>query len=276
LISKPNISRPVDSGYRFNVIDAGDMWRVLNRTDITDYKEMKYPGFRASFGIDPNTGSHVIVYLDYPKQVYNREELEDPNSDIGKSIKKKIQDCLICSTMNQMSNESNGNPKIDQMSSTSYIDRPREPDVDRGIPRNHGEVVSPKYLPAIASIGQKVFCTKLGGMASSVFLSLAADIMSGWSSDPGQKAAFRQISDQFIEQMGMCNENDIESMKGDIAKLYDSWQKDKNVFKAVKGGMLKDVGDSLRENGVNITASKNTQTQYSLSGGFRPRRSSVD
>lgn len=266
MIPRPSTERPLVSDVKFRVIDAGQMWRVLNRTDINDYKEMHYPGFNAAFGIDPNTGQHVIVYLDYYKAAYTREELEDPNSDIGRSIKDKLQKCLICSTMNQMAEDKPVvSPPPSKPQSMQVVAAPvLSPLV------SSGDFVVPKYIPAVASIGQKVFCTKFGGIASSVVLSLVADLLSGWSSDPGQKAAFRQISDQFVEQMGFCDEKELEAMKGDIGRLYESWQRDGDMFKAVKNGMFKDVGQALRDQGVQVSATKNTQ--YSLSAGLRPRR----
>lgn len=254
--------------YKFNVVDVGDMWRVLNRPDITEFKEMSYPGFNAAFGIDPNTGSHVIVYLDYYKAAYDKAELEDPTSSVGQSIKSKIDKCLICSTMNQMSEDISSVP-----ASASVPARIVPVPVVRVPVASAGELVMPRYIPAITSLGQKVFCTKFGGVASSVLLSMVADLLSGWSSDPGQKSAFRQISDQYIEQMGLCNDSDVEILKSDIGRLYDAWQKDGNILKAVKRGMFKDVADALKDQGVQVSANKNTT--YSLSA--RPlRRSSAD
>jgi len=91
----------------------------------------------------------------------------------------------------------------------------------------------PKYIPAVTSIGQKVFCTKLGGVTGSVILSMLADLLSGWSSDPGHKIAFRQISDEFIDNMGLCDERDIEAIKNDVARMYEEWQKGDSM-KALK------------------------------------------
>ena len=153
MITKPTDRVPSGS-VKFNVIDAGSMWRVLNRPDITDYKEMKYPGFNVAFGVDPNTGAHVIVYLDYYKAAYSKEDLEDPNSPIGSSIKTKLQKCLICSTMDQLA---------DEMPVSSPVSEPRE--LSRESPydsrrESHefresrpvlspSEFVVPKYIPVL-------------------------------------------------------------------------------------------------------------------------------
>ena len=256
--------------YKFNVVAVGDMWRVLNRPDITEFKEMSYPGFNAAFGIDPNTGSHVIVYLDYYKAAYDKAELEDPNSAVGQSIKSKIDKCLICSTMNQMSDDMSSIPALASVPARVV---PAQVPVVHSPIASAGELVMPRYIPAITSLGQKVFCTKFGGVASSVVLSMVADLLAGWSSDPGQKSAFRQISDQYIDQMGLCNDADVEILKSDIGKLYEAWQKDGDIVKAVRRGMFKDVGDALKDQGIQVTANKNTQ--YSLTA--RPlRRSSAD
>jgi hypothetical protein len=276
------ITKPSSGGHKFNIVDAGSMWRVLNRPDITDYKEMKYPGFRAAFGADPNTGSHVIVYLDYPKEVYSREDLEDPNSPIGSSIKTKLQKCLICNTMDQLAEES---PEESLVGSSRRFGEDRSRVITDGeVPESSGdrrsmpvlspsEFVVPKYIPAITTIGQKVFCTKFGGVASSVVLSLVADLLSSWSSDPGHKAAFREISDQFVDQMGLCDDRDVDALKGDIGRLYDSYTKDGDVFKAVKHGFFKDVGQALKDQGVQVSATKTTNYQLNA----RPlRRSSAD
>ena len=281
MITKPT-DRVQSNGVRFNVIDAGSMWRVLNRPDITDYKEMKYPGFNVAFGVDPNTGAHVIVYLDYYKAAYSKEDLEDPNSPIGSSIKTKLQKCLICSTMDQLSDEMPGG-SVDQYDSGFSRDQQR--DQRRELNRESresrqslpvlspSEFVVPKYIPAMASIGQKVFCTKFGGVASSVVLSLVADLLSSWSSDPGHKAAFREISDQFVDQMGLCDDKDVEVLKGDIGRLYDSWSKEGDIYKAMKQGLFKDVGQALKDQGVQVSATKTTSMQLTARG---LRRSSAD
>ncbi len=273
------ITKPIDRGQvsnvRFNVIDAGSMWRVLNRPDITDYKEMKYPGFNVAFGVDPNTGAHVIVYLDYYKAAYSKEDLEDPNSPIGSSIKTKLQKCLICSTMDQLSDEMPGASGVSDpvpVPERDYLVR-RESQRESLPVLSPSEFVVPKYIPAMASIGQKVFCTKFGGVASSVVLSLVADLLSSWSSDPGHKAAFREISDQFVDQMGLCDDRDVEVLKGDIGRLYDSYTKDGDVFKAVKHGFFKDVGQALKDQGVQVSATKTTNLQLTARG---LRRSSAD
>jgi hypothetical protein len=271
------------SGVRFNVIDAGNMWRVLNRPDITDYKEMKYPGFNVAFGVDPNTGGHVIVYLDYYKAAYSKEDLEDPSSPIGSSIKTKLQKCLICSTMDQLSDEmpgGSGDSDIREFSRDQSRDQFREQVYDSRESRQSlpvlspSEFVVPKYIPAMASIGQKVFCTKFGGVASSVVLSLVADLLSSWSSDPGHKAAFREISDQFVDQMGLCNDSDVDLLKGDIGRLYDSWSKEGDIYKAMKQGLFKDVGQALKDQGVQVSATKTTNYQLGVTRGLR--RSSAD
>ena len=281
MITKPT-DRVQSSGVRFNVIDAGNMWRVLNRPDITDYKEMKYPGFNVAFGVDPNTGGHVIVYLDYYKAAYSKEDLEDPSSPIGSSIKTKLQKCLICSTMDQLSDEmpgGSGDSDIREFSRDQSRDQFREQVYDSRESRQSlpvlspSEFVVPKYIPAMASIGQKVFCTKFGGVASSVVLSLVADLLSSWSSDPGHKAAFREISDQFVDQMGLCNDQDVEVLKGDIGRLYDSWSKEGDIYKAVKQGLFKDVGQALKDQGVQVSATKTTNLQLTARG---LRRSSAD
>lgn len=273
------ITKPTDRGpsgsVKFNVIDAGNMWRVLNRPDITDYKEMKYPGFNVAFGVDPNTGAHVIVYLDYYKAAYSKEDLEDPNSPIGSSIKTKLQKCLICSTMDQLADEM---PVSSPVSESRDVSRDSQFELHRDSRESRpvlspSEFVVPKYIPAMASIGQKVFCTKFGGVASSVVLSLAADLLSSWSSDPGHKAAFREISDQFVDQMGLCNDQDVEVLKGDIGRLYDSWSKEGDIYKAVKQGLFKDVGQALKDQGVQVSATKTTNLQLTARG---LRRSSAD
>ena len=279
MITKPT-DRVQSSDIRFNVIDAGNMWRVLNRPDITDYKEMKYPGFNVAFGVDPNTGAHVIVYLDYYKAAYSKEDLEDPNSPIGSSIKTKLQKCLICSTMDQLADEMPGassepEPEPRELSRESPYDSRRESHEFRESRPvlSPSEFVVPKYIPAMASIGQKVFCTKFGGVASSVVLSLVADLLSSWSSDPGHKAAFREISDQFVDQMGLCNDKDVEVLKGDIGRLYDSWSKEGDIGKALKQGLFKDVGQALKDQGVQVSATKTTNLQLTARG---LRRSSAD
>lgn len=278
------ITKPTDRGpsgsVKFNVIDAGNMWRVLNRPDITDYKEMKYPGFNVAFGVDPNTGAHVIVYLDYYKAAYSKEDLEDPNSPIGSSIKTKLQKCLICSTMDQLADEMPVSSSESEPSEfyrdprrESRRESQREPQRESLPVLSPSEFVVPKYIPAMASIGQKVFCTKFGGVASSVVLSLVADLLSSWSSDPGHKAAFREISDQFVDQMGLCNDQDVEVLKGDIGRLYDSWSKEGDIYKAVKQGLFKDVGQALKDQGVQVSATKTTNLQLTARG---LRRSSAD
>lgn len=271
MITKPT-DRVQSSGVRFNVIDAGSMWRVLNRPDIIDYKEMKYPGFNVAFGVDPNTGAHVIVYLDYYKAAYSKEDLEDPNSPIGSSIKTKLQKCLICSTMDQLSDEMPAEAPPEPRRE-ARIESARE-SVRESLPvLSPSEFVVPKYIPAMASIGQRVFCTKFGGVASSVVLSLVADLLSSWSSDPGHKAAFREISDQFVEQMGLCDDRDVDVLKGDIGRLYDSYTKDGDIGKAIRHGLFKDVGQALKDQGVQVSATKTTNLQLTARG---LRRSSAD
>jgi len=90
MITRP----PTSSQSSWQVVPAGDKWRVINRGDLlnSDYKVFTYPGFNAAFSIDPVTGVHDIVFLEYPQAAYTKEELEDPNSQIGAGIKKEARE----------------------------------------------------------------------------------------------------------------------------------------------------------------------------------------
>jgi len=286
MISRPTTS--TSSQAPWQVVPAGDKWRVINRGDLlnSDYKVFTYPGFNAAFSIDPVTGVHDIVFLEYPQAAYTKEELEDPNSPIGSGIKKKLENCLICKTLNSMAQDQGKSPLEPELASpaparqsiSSYQSAPSpssfQPPAQRGVGSvGVGEGVMPKYIPAVTSIGQKIFCTKLGGVTGSVILSMFADLLSGWSSDPGHKIAFRQISDEFIDNMGLCDERDIEAIKNDVARMYEEWQKGDSM-KALKKGLFKDVGEALKEQGVQVSVNK--QTGYTLGVNRTLRRSSAD
>src|SRR5512138_1408361 len=238
------------------------MWRVLNREDITDFKVFNYQGFNVAMGVDPVTGSHTIVYLEYYKSAYTPEELADPSSAIGSSIKKKFEDCLICNTMNQLAATNGGISPMDQASAQPQYQPIQSPPVQHVSPvqQGHrvsaGDMVMPKYIPALTNIGQQVWCTKLGSVATSVILSAAADLLAGWSSDPGQKAAFRQISDEFVDGLQLCSENDVNQLKKEIAKLYDSYSTDGNLGGAVRKSMFKSAEQALRDQGIEVKTSK--------------------
>ncbi len=258
----------------FQVVDGTPgNWRVLNRTDLTDYRVFKYPGFTAAIGIDPTLGVHDVVYLEYPKAAWDKDELAR-----SPDVKKKIKDCLICQTMNKLADTNGQSPlqgvvpeqavgSSGEMNQEDYLAQaaPRAAQV-RPVQMSAGDVVPPKYITAFANIGTKVFCTRLGCLTAKMLFSVLTDLMAGWSSDPGQRAAFKQMSDQFVEDLDIGNDGDTRQLKADLSRLYESYGKSGDAMGSLKRGMFKSPEDILKDNGLEVTADKTIQqnTTYAL------------
>jgi hypothetical protein len=251
-------SAPSPSSGRLNVVDAGDgeNWRILNRPDLTDYKIFNYAGFKAAYAIDPSTGEHSVVYLDYPKAVWGQDELAT-----NSVIKKKLNDCLICNTMDQLSslgNDQQNLPAVPERVAQPYY-HPEDNQQNGGSGGiSVGEVITPRYVQAATQIGKKVFCTKLGDVTSSFVLSALMDLLSGWSSDPGQKQAFKQLSNSFIDDLDVQNPEDVSQLKSDAQRLYDSYTKNGDMWGAVRKGMLRGVDQVLGDVGIQANVEVNT------------------
>jgi hypothetical protein len=262
LLPEGNGGNSNGTAHGFDVVDSGEYWRVMANPQIRDYLVHKQPWGRVAIGLDPLTRSNSIVWMEYPKSAWT---LDDIKGDAG--IRKKVQECGICTALNDLQAIGRLAPTTSAPSVSATppaYSSPSAPTPARASPTpiSAGDVVMPRYIPYLTTIGKKMFCTKLGDMSASLVLSLVADVLGGWSTDPGHKMAFRQMSDEFIDDLGLCNEADVDVLKRDVAKLYEEYQKSGDMLGSVRKSMFKNVADSLKDAGIQVDVTKNSTVGY--------------
>jgi len=232
----------------WSVTDVGDSWRFWNRPDITDYREIdiKMHGgkSRAGLGTDPINGDVVVVYADYSKDIWKKDDL----TSAPEEIKATLESCPVCDAFKRVSQ--NPLPGVQVFSPPVPMSSP--PLAQAQVQASLGALVSPSYIPFAANLAKKVFCTKLGDCAVGLGLSVFADMMAGWSSDPGQKAAFSKMSSQFITDIGIQTDSDVELLKQDVGQMYDAWKRTGDMFGAVKSTMFRGVDEAAKASGIPI------------------------
>ncbi|MFA5053055.1 MAG: hypothetical protein WC565_03285 [Parcubacteria group bacterium] len=236
----------------YQVEDNGSNWKVWINPNIRvenefDYNSSQYgkSGYKAALGYDPTPpAGYKLVYMLYPKSEWTKEELE--SSTFQLQTDKMAKKCNVCATLNAL-RTAEPQPQEQQvavMPTTKQL--------------SMGDVVAPTWVPKVAKVGQSLLCTKLGSVGVGVIGSIIADIMAGWSTDPGQKEAMKQISAQLIEMD--INPDDMPMIREDALRMYDAWQ-DGGAGAALKAGFFKSFDDAVKDGiGVESKTVKTTTT----------------
>jgi len=234
--------------------DHGEYWKVVVDPAVVVEQDFPMkssregdPTFLAGIGYDPRPpAKHKIGYMLYPKNVWSREELTN-----DEQVKKMTMRCNVCSALDlaKRSVDTNAEQPIGAQTPAPQTITPLAT-------FSAGNVLTPSYIPLITKVAKGMICTKLGDIATSVVMSVIADVVGGWSSDPGQKEAMRQLSDGFAT-LDLC-QDDINQLRQDAQIMYDEWKKG-GVTNAMKKSMFKSVDEALKD-GVGIDVKK-TETK---------------
>ena len=226
----------------FTVEEDGSNWKVIVNPgvlveNIVDWNSSQFgkSGYKAALGYDsrPPAGTK-LVYLLFPKTDYTREELTSDTYQL--QLSKMARKCNVCATIDALRNE--------QTEPVPNVAERQVATVPTSRQISAGDVVGPTWVPKVANVGKKLFCTSLGNVATSVIGSVLFDLMSGWSTDPGQKDAMRQISDQLIDLE--INPDDVPMIRQDALKMYQAWQ-DGGPGEALRVGLFKQFDDAIKE-----------------------------
>jgi hypothetical protein len=240
----------------------------------------------AFIGIDPADNQYKIMYVDYPSDRFSRSDIEMPDGSIHPDIQKQINYCNVCNGVNRVrdavpveqetitptpASESapamSSSRDMQQAQPAAYYEQEGPPSFAAGFP---------KYVPVLADLAGKLVCTRIGRLTGNAILSIIADVASGNSADPGNRAAWRKLSDDFIDQIGLCNEEDIIALKGELANMFDYYQEDRNIAGALKHSMFKSVGEIAESGGIGIelerstTKTSNTKLSFGKLGARSP------
>jgi hypothetical protein len=259
------------------MIETPTAWRVMSGVKVKDGIlnpiNTTAGKVNANIGSDIIDGEHKIAWVDYPKDRFRRSDVVDENGNVDADVQNQIEHCNVCKGINRFKANMTTKPQQNGQNSDLVVSPALEstPVVSVSpIQSPPPEVVSfaggfPKYVPFIADVATKVGCKKLGRITINTIASLLADVAAGTSADPGNRAAWRRLSDNLIDQIGICNENDVMQLKNEVGDMYDSYQADGNLVKAVRKGFFRTAEDLL-DRGVEVTKDKTTQTQsvYSI------------
>ena len=238
--------------------EHGEYWKVIVNPAVVVEQDFPMqssragaPTFLAGIGYDPRPpAGHKMGYMLYPKNVWSREELMN-----DAQVQKMTMRCNVCSALDLAKQSVDAKAKEPSIAPPPVVQAP--PATPPPATFSAGNVLTPTYIPLITKVAKGMICTKLGDIAASVVMSVIADVVGGWSSDPGQKEAMRQMSDGFAT-LDLCPD-DMVQLRQDAQVMYDEWKKG-GVGNAVKKSMFKSVDEALKD-GVGIEVRK-TETKH--------------
>ena len=243
------------------VLDDGEYWKLLvservrveNIIDWNSSQDGKPSGYKGAIGRDPATPSSTkIAYLLFPKREWTKEELESPTYQ--EWLRKTVNKCNVCATIDALRQEQ----EIAPMKTTS---KPEQ--------MSAGDIVQPIWVSKAAEVGKKACCTKLGEIGTSLIGSVLFDIFSGWATDPGQKSAMKQISNQMMDIQ--LEPEDLPKIREDALNMYDAYNKG-GIGKAVKKGFFKSFDEAIKD-GVGVEMETRTTRRIGVRQGVAVRAS---
>jgi len=246
--------------------DYGEHWKVIVNPAVLVEQDFPMtssragkPTFLAGIGYDPRPpAGHKMGYMLYPKNVWSREELMN-----DEQIKKMTMHCNVCSALDvaKRSIETKTEPIAQPLSAPA----PPPQAITPPATFSAGNVLTPSYIPLITTVAKRMLCTKLGDVTSSIVMSVIADVVSGWSSDPGQKEAMRQMSEGFAA-LDLCPA-DISQLRQDTQVMYEEWKKG-GVGNAMRKSMFKSVDEALKDGvGIDVKQIKTKHIRASFNRG---------
>jgi hypothetical protein len=257
------------------MIETPASWRVIANSKPKDPFQVpintSVGKVNATVGMDERDGQHKIAWVDYPKSIFNKGDIVNPSGEIEQAVKDQINYCNVCNGINKFKETFNEGPApAEAMTPSEEIaNKP----VENNLLPSPLSIVSPganfpKYVPFIANTCTGLFCNKLGKVGINTILSILADVASGSAADPGNKMAWRQLSDGLIDSIGLERPEDISALKSEIAELFDSYTKDGDLVAAIKSGIFKSANELL-DNGVEVEVGKKKTTETKMIAGIK-------
>ena len=261
------------------VQETGTSWRAIGSNTVQVSQVLDYvdrngnkTGVKYAIGPDVSTGHTAIAYVDYPKDVWSKEDVET-----SPEIPIILQRCNVCSAMDQLAQSRQPSAAMQQPLATAQpnfgVAVPNMASAEMGtanVPASAsvsvGQVVQPKYIPFLYNISKKMVLSDVGDAVVSVGASLLADVMSGWASDPGQRDAWKCMSDGFMDGV-QCSDATMTKCRQDMLKMIEAYQQDGDLVAAAKKGLFKSL-DQIKQDGlgVEVTSSKQVTRRF----GARP------
>ena len=244
------------------VIDDGDNWKLLvsdripvdNIVNWNSSQDGKPSGYKAAIGYDPIASSTKIAYLLFPKREWTKTELESPTYQGW--LAKTVNKCNVCATIDALRQQEQ---EIPPMQTTPI--KPTQ--------MSAGDFIQPTWVTKAAEVGKKACCTKLGEVGTSLVGSIIFDIFSGWATDPGQKTAMKQISNQMMD-IELAPE-DLPKIREDAMNMYDAYNKG-GLGTAVKKGFFKTFDEAIKD-GIGVEMETKTTRRIGVRQGIAVRGS---
>jgi hypothetical protein len=248
------------------VLDDGDNWKLVvsdrvaveNIVNWNSSQDGKPSGYKAAIGYDPTPPAGTkIAYMLFPKREWTKAELESPTYQewLSKTVKK----CNVCATIDALRQEQ----EVGQIPTTSKQSNPTAVQISAG------EFIQPVWVAKAAEVGKKACCTKLGEVGTSLIGSVLFDIFSGWATDPGQKQAMKQISNQMMDIE--LEPEDIPKIREDALNMYEAYNKG-GIGTAVKKGFFKSFSDAVND-GLGVEMETRTVRRIGVRQGIAVRGS---
>lgn len=234
------------------VEDMGTVWRVYSNHNVVNPQTLDYMsrdqrviGVRYAVGMDVDLGKTRIAYIDYPKDLYTREELMDGDEHID-----TVQRCNVCYAIDQVTHNAN-------LSQSAAAKQPRMSSQLQSLPAlaqqelaaperlSAGDIASsaaatlPHWLPKLIDVSKSLALRPAGNVAVTFGVSVLADVASGLL-PPQYRKALQAISDdmadsvtpELLAQAQMDAVNIVDSMYKDGDNLLSKKMLTKSIFKS--------------------------------------------
>ena len=234
------------------VEDMGAVWRVYSNHNVVnpqtlDYmsRDQRVTGVRYAVGMDVDLGKTRIAYIDYPKDLYTREELMDGDEHID-----TVQRCNVCYAIDQVTHNAN-------LSQSAAAKQPRMSSQLQSLPApvqqglaaperlSAGDIAAsaaatlPHWLPKLIDVSKSLALRPAGNVAVTFGVSVLADVASGLL-PPQYRKALQAISDdmadsvtpELLAQAQMDAVNIVDSMYKDGDNLLSKKMLTKSIFKS--------------------------------------------
>lgn len=234
------------------VEDMGTVWRVYSSHNVVNPQTLDYMsrdqrviGVRYAVGMDVDLGKTRIAYIDYPKDLYTREELMDGDEHID-----TVQRCNVCYAIDQVTHNAN-------LSQSAAAKQPRMSSQLQSLPAlaqqelaaperlSAGDIAAsaaatlPHWLPKLIDVSKSLALRPAGNVAVTFGVSVLADVASGLL-PPQYRKALQAISDdmadsvtpELLAQAQMDAVNIVDSMYKDGDNLLSKKMLTKSIFKS--------------------------------------------
>lgn len=234
------------------VEDMGAVWRVYSNHNVVNPQTLDYMsrdqrviGVRYAVGMDVDLGKTRIAYIDYPKDLYTREELMDGDEHID-----TVQRCNVCYAIDQVTHNAN-------LSQSASASQPRVSAQSQSLPApvqhvlaaperlSAGAIASsaaatlPHWLPKLIDVSKSLALRPAGNVAVTFGVSVLADVASGLL-PPQYRKALQAISDdmadsvtpELLAQAQMDAVDIVDSMYKDGDNLLSKKMLTKSIFKS--------------------------------------------